>query len=321
MIFFYSLLLLITAAVFPAAIHASEIPAIPKVNIPDLPPSFRDVAIDLRCSALSEFTGRFAKDYLNGLGYKEVGCSEGNGLGGATYELEFQLKNVEDVKSYSIQITMNDNAVPETKLCLQSSNDTFCSAIFNNKTAPGVYHFKTDGDERAAAFINRNYVQPSKNLSMLTPTVSQWVVGSQKYNRIFGKDFSEFVGTMVKRSLILPISLSQGPTTLKVEFTPASNVSKAAGAAKLLGELPTELQSCLGCNDRLCKTTKLNYAFNNRFLSISGTSEGEDSSSVEERGKYGLAWIMDGPDPILNNEPMWRFFCGVSRYSVQVIKN
>lgn len=320
MTLFYHLIFLMIAATTPTGmtVQATENEPVPKVNIPDLPPSFRDVGIDLRCSALSEYIGRYAQDYLNELGYKEIGCSEGNGLGGATYELEFKLKNVADVKAYSIQISMNDNNRPNTKICMQTEHETYCSLGFNT-IPPNASHFKVDLDEKATAFINRNYVQPAKQLSQLMPTVALWVAGDQKFKRIFGKDFNVFVGSMLNKSLAVPVSVSQKTTTLKIELTPASKVSTSSGVAKLLSDLPPELQGCLGCKDSQCKQTRLNYSFNNRFLSISGTPENQDRSKVQDK-EHGLAWIMDGPDPILKDEPLWRFFCGVSRYSVQVIK-
>lgn len=322
MTFFLSHLLFLFTAAFPAEqlASAAEKEPIPKVNIPDMPPSFRDVGIELRCSALSEYVARYAKDYLTELNYKEVGCSEGNGLGGATYELEFRLKNVPDVKAYSIQLSMNESTQPGTKICMQTESDTYCSLDFGSLPLATSSHFKTDSDEKTTQFINRNYIQPAKDLQQLTPAVALWVSGAQKFKRIFGVDFNTFVGTLLNRPLMLPVSVSEKTMLLKLELTPSSKNSATTGQAKLLSDLPSELQHCLGCTDNQCNQTKLKYTFNNRFLSISGLKEDRSQTTARETGKYGLAWIMEGPDPVVREQPNWRFFCGVSRYSVQVIK-
>jgi hypothetical protein len=300
--------------------NAENTSNISKISIPDLPPSFRDVSIELRCDALSAFVNVFASDNLSDLGYKELGCSEGNGIGGANYVLEFKFRDVADVKAYSLQIDIDGKNVPKTKLCMQSTNETICSQTFTQIPISEVSHFAASNDTNLA-LVNRNYLQPTKKLTSLLPTVISWVSAEQRFVRIFGRDYDAYVNGKVKKPWELPVNIRDQASRLKVELTP-SKASNSEGSIKLLDELPTELRSCLDCKDGFCTNLDLSYTFNNRFFAVSGkTRQGEASEMDIEKAKFGLAWVMDGPEPFEKSESNWRFFCGVSRYSVQVIKN
>jgi hypothetical protein len=291
-----------------------------KVTIPDLPPSFRDVSVELRCEALSAFINAFASEHLSELGYKELGCSEGNGIGGANYVLEFRFKEVADIKAYSLQIDIDGKNVPKIKLCMQAANETMCTKTFTQVPANEDSHFAAS-NETNLAIVNRNYIQPNKKLSALLPTVVSWVTEEQRFVRIFGRDYDAYVNGKVKKPWELPVNIKDKTSRLKVELTP-NKVSSSEGSVKFLEELPPELRSCLECKDGFCSNLDLSYTFNNRFFAVSGKPrQGEASETDIEKAKFGLAWVMDGTEPFEKGEGNWRFFCGVSRYSVQVIKN
>ncbi len=317
-ILFFSFVLVSVIGSFPAL--AQEPNNVTKVAIPDLPPSFRDVSVELRCEALSAFIEVFASSQLKELGYEDLGCSEGNGIGGANYVLEFKFQSVPDIKAYSIQIDIDGKSPPRTKLCMQAASETICSQSYSKVPAGDDSHFAS-GNEANLALVNRNYNQPDKKLSSLLPTVVSWVSNEQRFIRIFGRDYDAFVNGKVRKSWELPVNIKDKASRLKVELTP-SKASSSEGSIKFLDELPSELRSCLECKDGLCSNLDLLYTFNNRFFAISGKPrQGEASENDMEKAKYGLAWVMDGPEPFEKGEGNWRFFCGVSRYSVQVIKN
>jgi hypothetical protein len=279
-------------------------------------PSFRDISIDLRCAALSAFIGKFAESHLYAQGFREVGCSEGNGIGGATYELEFKLKGAPDVRAYTVQISMNEPAVPQISLCMQTTRETLCSKKFSTPPANGEAHFAQTG--KSADVVNQNYGQISPLLPNLLPEVVAWVASEQKFNRIFGTDFSAFVGSMLNKPITVPVS-AQGETNyLQLQLTgnPSGSVE---GSVRIMSDLPADAQTCLGCGDKQCKNYDLSYRFNHRFLAISGKPH--DQPAGDDSSKVGLAWVMEGPEPVAKGAPVWRFFCGISRYSVQVIRN
>ena len=317
-ILFFSFVLVSVITSF--SVNAQNTSNVTKVAIPDLPPSFRDVSVDLRCDALSAFVNVFASDNLGDLGYKELGCSEGNGIGGANYVLEFKFKDVADIKAYSLQIDIDSKSVPKTKLCMQATNETICSQTFSQIPVGEDSHFALS-NETNLALVNRNYLQPNKKLPSLLPTVISWVSAEQRFIRIFGRDYDAYVNGKIKKPWELPVTIKDKASRLKVELTP-SKASSSEGSIKFLEELPLELRSCLECKDGFCTNLDLSYTFNNRFFAVSGKPRQGESSEIDiEKAKFGLAWVMDGPEPYEKGEGNWRFFCGVSRYSVQVIKN
>lgn len=277
-------------------------------------PSFRDVSIDLRCTALSGFVNAFADQHLYVHGYKEVGCSEGNGIGGATYELEFKLKAALEVRAYILRIFMGGQAVPETQLCLQTASENICSKKFTAPPAPSEAHFIQSGKPADSVI---NYYTQIPQLSGLLPAAVVWASSEQKFNRIFGTDFQAFVTTMLDKSIMVPISTRGETSFLKMRLT-ASNASRSSGKVQILSDLPVDVQACLGCSDKLCETHDLSYHFNNRFFAVTGKPR--NRSGDEDASKVGLAWVMDGPEPVAKGEPGWRFLCGISRYSVQIIR-
>lgn len=315
---FFTIVLVSFGVSFTAkAESASNVTA---VAIPDLPPSFRDVSVELRCEALSAFIATFSTEHLSDLGYKELGCSEGNGIGGANYVLEFKFQSVPDIKAYSLQIDIDTLSAPKTKLCMQASTETVCSQAFS-QTPPKEASHVSFSNETDLALVNRNYLQPNKKLSSLLPTVVSWVSSEQRFTRIFGRDYDAYVNGKVRKPLDLPVNIKDKASRLKVELTPSKETS-SKGTIKFLEELPSELRSCLECKDGFCSNLDLHYTFNNRFFAVSGKPrQGEASATDIEKAKFGLAWVMDGPEPFEKGESNWRFFCGVSRYSVQVIKN
>jgi hypothetical protein len=317
-ILFFTFVLVSFWVSFPARAESTN--NVTTVTLPDVPPSFRDVSVELRCDALSAFVATFSSEHLSDLGYKELGCSEGNGIGGANYVLEFKFQSVPDIKAYSLQIDIDTLSAPKTKLCLQASTETVCSQAFNQPPSKEASHFSFS-DETDLAIVNRNYLQPNKKLSSILPTVASWVSSEQRFTRIFGRDYDAYVNGKVRKPWDLPVNIKDKASRLKVELTPTKETN-SKGTLKFLEELPSELRSCLECKDGLCANLDLQYTFNNRFFAVSGRPrQGEASETDIEKAKFGLAWVMDGPEPFEKGESNWRFFCGVSRYSVQVIKN
>src|SRR5690606_3911325 len=122
----------------------------------------------------------FATKWLDVHGYSEVGCSEGNGIGGATYELEFRLKAAPDVKSYTAQIAMNGTGQPETRICLHAVTETLCTKKFLAAPKADEPHFI--GKEKESAFFQRNYQGFSTHLPKLLSELVTWVSSEQKFN-------------------------------------------------------------------------------------------------------------------------------------------
>lgn len=283
-------------------------------------PSFRDVSIELRCAALSNFVNDFAMKWLDIHGFNEIGCSEGNGIGGATYELEFRLKAAPDIRAYTAQIAIPESAQPETRICLHASSDTICTKNFSSPPRADEPHFAVAGKE--SAFAEKNYQGVNTHLPKLLIELASWVSSEQKFNRIYGTDYGQFISTLINRSMKVPVS-SKGQSLFLEMQLQRSAASAAQGTVKILSDLPSDIQTCLGCNDKTCSKDELHYTFNNRFLAVTKKTVGEKEKTnlyPDDKAKVGLAWVMNGPKPMDKSEPAWRFFCGISRYSVQLVK-
>ncbi len=78
-----------------------------------LPAAFFDVSIERRCESLAEFVRTYAERELPALGVKPLSCSEGNGLGGARYRLEF---TTDDKKAGTqhVDLAMSDDPASVT---------------------------------------------------------------------------------------------------------------------------------------------------------------------------------------------------------------
>jgi hypothetical protein len=257
------------------------------------PKSLRDASLEKRCEALAAYVREHARSQLKEAAYRSSSCSEGNGLGGARYALDFKLGNGEDSpRSFRLEIAYKDGGASEVRLCDITEASHLCSDGKQGELAKvlGELHPKAEG---------------------LLPAVAAWATAKQTEHTVYGIDYKEFVKGMLAWQDGFP--LKGKVQTVRIRLEPEVGDDPTRGKARFEGDVDADFLRCFDCADLKCLNDGVRYRFEDRFFTLS-----REAAPASGRA-LGASWIIEGPKPLAASVAAWRFICGASRYSLSYL--
>ncbi len=286
---------------------------VPLAPPPGFTASFRDVSLEKRCEALANFVAAYAAAYLPKVPYQGGGCGEGNGLGGARYNLDFHLGN----HAYRFDVSFGRNSGHHLTLCDTHQAPTTCSG--NDPSRPLAFQRQAaqPGSAAMPPTAANTFLGLHENAKFLLPTLGAWVSAPQGKSLIFDQEYAAFIGQITGQKTVLPVGDPAAKGQVQLLLKPAHSKRPERGSAVIEGTVSQALLDCFQCSSLDCINDNLTYRFEDRFFSIGKGKKSKTAPDKEPANSAG--WVIEGAQPA--GPAPWTYVCGASRYSLHTLQS